>query len=47
VKDTYKAVEVSTPGELRVVNGKSPSPELVRSGFGWKLAESVTPMLPR
>jgi hypothetical protein len=44
---TYKAVEVSAPGTLRIVERPSLSLERGRSGFGWKHVESATPMPPR
>jgi hypothetical protein len=43
MKDTNKAVEVYEPGKLRVVNGQSLNLEQVKSRFGWRHVESVTP----
>ena len=40
--DTYKAVEVSAPGVLRVVERSVSEPGRVRSRSEWKPAESVT-----
>jgi len=44
MKGIYKAVEVSSPGRLRVVERSVPEPERVKFGFAWKHAESVTPI---
>ncbi len=49
MKHTYKAMEVSTPDNLHLLERNDPflSLERVRFGFGWKHAESVTAMRPR
>ena len=44
---TYRAVEVSAPGTLRVVERALVEPGKVSCGFGWTHAESVTPMRQR
>ena len=40
---TYTAVEVSAPNQLRVVERRVLNLGQVKFGFGWRLAEFVTP----
>jgi hypothetical protein len=47
MKSTYKAVEVSAPGGLRVVERSVTDLDPVRFGFGLKYAEFATPMPQR
>ena len=47
MKQTYKAMGVSTPDDLHLLERPILEPGTVRFGFGWKHAESVTAMRPR
>ena len=46
MKHTYKAMEVSKPDHLHLLERPILEPGTVRFGFGWKHAESVTAMRP-
>jgi len=47
MKGIYKAVEVSSPGRLRVVERSVPEPGAGQFGFAWKHAEICHTMPPR